>query len=113
MEAHNVKAPDLAALCNVKTPSVYGWIATGRIAKRHLPKLADRFKVSLQSFYGTDLDDEPTMTDDERKILLTYRVLRQAGKEKALADMLWLAEQEKEKSAAGRPALKLAPKKQP
>lgn len=111
MEAHNIKATEIAELCNVKVPSVYGWIATGRIAKHHLPKLADHFGVSLSSFYGTDLDDEPTMTDDKRKMLLTYRVLRQSGKEKALADILWLAEQEKEKSAAGRPSSKPTPKK--
>lgn len=40
MERLGTTIPEMAALFGVKVPSVYDWLNFGRIAKKHLPRLA-------------------------------------------------------------------------
>jgi hypothetical protein len=66
---------DLAAACGVRVPSVYGWLKTGRIAKRHLLTFVDFFGRPLSWWLGKDTDDEEMLTRKERDAILALRKL--------------------------------------
>jgi AcrR family transcriptional regulator len=40
--------PDIARECKVSKSAVYGWFKTGRVAKKHLSKLAGLLKTSIE-----------------------------------------------------------------
>lgn len=47
-----VSVAQVAAACGVSTAAVYGWFKTGRIAKDHLPTIADLTQTSLATLLG-------------------------------------------------------------
>lgn len=73
MDIHGVEPPELAALCNVRVPSVYDWMKYGRVAKPHLPKLAARFKTTLGYWLGEEAEED--LDPLERQLLDLYRAL--------------------------------------
>ena len=90
MERKGTKPPELAALCEVRVPSVYDWINYGRIAKKHLPRLAEFFGTPLGYWLGTDAadpsDDEELLNPLERQLLALYRSMSESAKARLLQD---------------------------
>lgn len=82
MEAKGTKPPELAALCGVRVPSVYDWMEHGRIAKKHLPKLAEFFGTSLGFWLGEEDDED--LNPLERQLLTLNRSLPEEMKDELL-----------------------------
>jgi transcriptional regulator with XRE-family HTH domain len=85
MAAKGTKPAELAELCGVKAPSVYDWINYGRIAKKHIPRLAEFFGTPLGYWLGTD-EDEDDLDPLERQLLAMYRALDQEFRDRLLQD---------------------------
>ena len=85
MKAKQVEPPALAELCGVRVPSVYDWMEHGRIAKKHIPKLAAYFGTTLGYWLGSD-DDEADLTPKERQLLTMYRSLSEDFRHRLLQD---------------------------
>lgn len=47
IEASPYNAAEVAKACGVTRAAVYGWLKTGRVHKRHLPKLANLLRTSV------------------------------------------------------------------
>ena len=90
MSLKNVKEHDVAAEFGVKTPSVYGWKATGRIAQKHLNHLVEYFSdVVPPSHWGMLplLPSLPNGVDElEAQLLAIFRQLSDQSREFLLAD---------------------------
>lgn len=82
MEAKGTRPPELAELCGVRVPSVYDWMEHGRIAKKHLPKLAEFFGTSLGFWLGEE--DEEDLNPLERQLLTMHRALPEEMKDELL-----------------------------
>lgn len=90
MALKNVKETDVAAEFGVKAPSVYGWKATGRIAKKHLNHLVEYFSdVVPPSHWGMLplLPSLPNGIDElEAQLLAIFRQLSDQSRDFLLAD---------------------------
>lgn len=73
MAAKGTEPPELAQLCGVRVPSVYDWMNYGRIAKKHLPKLAEFFNTGLAYWLGAEDEEEEDLNPLERQLLQLYR----------------------------------------
>lgn len=82
MEAKGTRPPELAELCGVRVPSVYDWMEHGRIAKKHLPKLAEFFGTSLGFWLGEEDDED--LNPLERQLLTLNRSLPEEMKDELL-----------------------------
>jgi len=85
MAAKGTKPAELAELCGVKAPSVYDWINYGRIAKKHIPRLAEFFGTPLGYWLGSD-EDEDDLNPLERQLLAMYRAMGPDFKDRLLQD---------------------------
>lgn len=113
MGVRKTKPPELAELCGIKTPSVYDWINYGRIAKKHIPKLAEFFGTPLAYWLGGDEEDED-VDPLETQLLTMYRSMTEDFKERLLQDanhLLNLQEPGSPPSAADPFSGKTPPKK--
>ena len=87
-----VKPAELAREFGVKAPSVYDWLEFGRIAKKHIPKLAEYFGKPVGWWPGED--EEELLEDNERQLLAMFRDLKQDAKDKLLQEATWLRNQD-------------------
>lgn len=90
MALKNVKEADIAAEFGVRAPSVYGWKATGRIAKKHLNHLVEYFSdVVPPSHWGMHplLPTLPNGLDElESQLVAIFRQLSDQSRDWLLAD---------------------------
>lgn len=82
MSSKGTQPPELAALCGVRVPSVYDWLEHGRIAKKHLPRLAAFFGTSLGYWLGEEGEED--MNPLERQLLTLSRGLSEDMKDELL-----------------------------
>lgn len=109
MEAKGTRPPELAELCGVRVPSVYDWMEHGRIAKKHLPKLAEFFGTSLGYWLGEE--DEEDLNPLERQLLHLNRALPEDMKDELLRYANYLHNQaDGNKRSAANPYPDAAPK---
>ncbi len=59
IKASGVKSIDIAEACGVSKQAVQGWKKTGRIDKKHLPKLAKVTRLPLEWWLGEASTDSP------------------------------------------------------
>lgn len=65
----NLKQSDIAVACGVTKQAVQGWIKTGRIAKNHLPKLAEISGRPLTWWLAGEQTEEEPQTNESARIL--------------------------------------------
>jgi transcriptional regulator with XRE-family HTH domain len=109
MAANEVTPTQLAKEFGVKPPSVYDWMQFGRVAKKHIPKLAEYFGKPVGYWLGDE--EEELLDDHERQLIALFRDLPAEARDKLLQDANWLHNQAKpEKSVANPFGQKAAPK---
>ena len=69
----NLKQIDIATACGVTKQAVQGWLKTGRIAKNHLPKLADISGRRLEWWLAEKQSEETELLDESARILSELR----------------------------------------
>ena len=72
----NLKQTDIATACGVTKQAVQGWLKTGRIAKNHLPKLADITGRPLAWWLAGEQTDEVVQPDENARVLTELRSWR-------------------------------------
>lgn len=70
MAEKGVKQADVAAAFGIRQPSVSEWLSTGRIGKKHIPKLIEYFSDAV----GPDHWGLP-FSFDEFKLVMAFRTL--------------------------------------
>lgn len=71
-----LKQTDIAIACGVTKQAVQGWLKTGRIAKNHLPKLADITGRPLAWWLAGEHTDELVQQDENARILTELKSWR-------------------------------------
>lgn len=84
---------EIATACDVTKQAVNGWRSTGRIAKKHLAKLAELSHKPI-SFWLPNADvtgesSQSDLTQAEQKLINAYRQADERGR----ASLIWVAEQ--------------------
>lgn len=82
---------EIATACGVTKQAVNGWRATGRIAKKHIGKLAELSNRPLDFWLpnsdGSTTSDSGQLTPTEQKLITGFRAASDADRE----TLLWLA----------------------
>ena len=80
MEEAGHKPSQVAEACGIRTPSVYGWLKHGRIAKKHLGTLAQLYGYPVTWWLDAQ-DDEAMLTKKEKELVESFRQIGEQDKE--------------------------------